>query len=887
MSHTHSIGDDFLSKISKVIEENMSDEQFGVSELANEIGMSRSNLLRKVKKLTDISASQFIRQERLQYAMGLLGQSGLTVSEVSYKVGFSSPSYFIKCFREYYGYPPGEAGKSDSVETEFYQNGNTSQSHQLAAIMFTDIQGYTALMQQDEEKAIIFRNRHREVFNAVTKKFKGKILQYYGDGTLSTFNSAINAVKCGIELQLAFRAEPQIPVRIGIHSGDIIFRDDGIIGDGVNIASRIESLSVPESVFISEKVYDEVKNQPGIQTVSLGRFELKNVDRPIEVFAIANPGLFVPDKEQIKGKVKSEISSDDKEMIPKQKRAGIIFIFAVLVAIIIGYLFFISDIFKTPTPTDQIIDLTITKKSIAVLPFINDSNDSSNVYIINGLMEAILNNLQKIEDLRVISRTTVEKYRDNSKTISEIGKELNVTYFVEGSGQKIGDQILLNVQLIEAPTDRHLISEQYIREAKDIFKLQMEVAKNIADKIEVIITPEEEERINKAPTDNLVAYDYFLQGLDLLNTLQYEKVEEAIISFKKAIEQDNNFARAHAAITIAYYHLDKDLAEKKYSKEMTFYAEKAFLLDPQLPQSLIAKALVYMHNAEYESAIPYFEKALEYNPNYDLVFIFLIDLYVRYLPNTEKYLEYALRGLQIDISSYDSISTSLNYLHISNAFVQSGFVDEAEKYINKSLEYQPENLYSAYVKAYIVYARNRDLIQAKDLVIAAFKKDTTRIDIMQEVGKFYYYLRDYDSAYYYYKKFLDIKEAWKLDIYQSENAKIGFVLAKVGLTEKSEELIMKFREDAENDQSIYKHINLAMYYSYKGDKEKAIEHLQLFSEQDNYNYWTTFFTQIEPLMDNIKDSPEFKKIMKDIDTKFREYHKRIRASLEEKELLRF
>ncbi len=137
--------------------------------------------------------------------MEMLKQTSSTVSEVSYQVGFNSTSYFIKCFREHYGYPPGEAEKRDFDESDAQQ---PAQSHQLAAIMFTDIQGYTALMQQDEEKAIQFRNRHREVFNTVTKKFKGKILQYYGDGTLSIFHSAIDAVKCGIELQLAFRSDP-------------------------------------------------------------------------------------------------------------------------------------------------------------------------------------------------------------------------------------------------------------------------------------------------------------------------------------------------------------------------------------------------------------------------------------------------------------------------------------------------------------------------------------------------------------------------------------------------------------------------------------------------------------------------------------------------------
>ncbi|MEE9461673.1 MAG: adenylate/guanylate cyclase domain-containing protein, partial [Bacteroidales bacterium] len=184
-----------------------------------------------------------------------------------------------------------------------------TRSRQLAAIMFTDIEGYTSLMQHNEEKAIQVRDKHRQIFNSITEKYKGRILQYYGDGTLSIFDSAIDAVKCGIEMQLGFQKDPAIPVRIGIHTGDIIFSEEEIIGDGVNVASRIESLAVPGSVFISDKVYDEIKNQESIKTSMLKTFKLKNVEKPIEVYAISNVGLIVPKSEDIKGKTDTDFSS--------------------------------------------------------------------------------------------------------------------------------------------------------------------------------------------------------------------------------------------------------------------------------------------------------------------------------------------------------------------------------------------------------------------------------------------------------------------------------------------------------------------------------------------------------------------------------------------------
>jgi len=873
----------FLKKITNVIEDNISNEQFGVSELAGEIGMSRSNLLRKVKKQTGLSVSQFIRNVRLHKADEMLRGESFNVSEISYKVGFSSPSYFIRCFREYYGYPPGETVKNNldnNIDLDVNQPG---QSHQLCAIMFTDIEGYTALMQQDENMAVEFRSRHREVFNPITKKYRGKILQYYGDGTLSTFNSAIDAVRCGIELQQAFAEEPKIPVRIGIHSGDIIFTEDDIIGDGVNVASRIESLAPAFGICISDKVYDEVKNQSGIRTTSLGTFELKNVDKPMEVFAISNPGLVVPERDQVVGKLKREAVNNGKTSDSIIKRTGLKWLVVFLAIVIAGFLMWVSGIFDKSA--HQSIANDISKKSIAVLPFINDSDDSSNVYIINGLMESTLNNLQKIKDLRVISRTSVEKYRNNPKSISEIAKELNVKYIIEGSGQKNGDQIMLTIQLINALDDKHIWSEQYTRQIEDIFMLQRDVAKKITTEIQAFITPEEEQRINKLPTENPVAYDFFLKGLDLLNKRTQAGLENSISYFWKAMEQDENFARAYSGVAIAYYFLDEHQLEKTYTDSINYYADKALFLDPQLPQGLIAKALFYMINHEYELAIPYFEKALEYKPNYDLVYTFLVDLYTNHYPNTEKYLEYALKGLEIDALAYDSATLSYSYLHISNAFIQSGFAKEALFYIDKSLSYLDNNIYSHYVRAYIMYAKEKDLHRLNERLLNTLKKDTNRLDVMQEVGKSFYYLRDFKNAYQYYQKFIELKTAYNLDIYNVENAKIGVVFAEVGFLEESNKIFETFKVYAENDKSIYKHINLATYYAYKNDKEKAIEHFKLFSQQDNYHYWIILFLDIDPLMDNVRDLPEYKKTNRDVETKFWENHKKIRRSLEEKRLI--
>ncbi len=685
MQNPDAIEDDFLKKIIEVIDRNISNENFGVSELAHEIGMSRSTLLRKINKLTNLSASQFIRKIRLQRAMELLKQASSNVSEIAYKVGFGSTSYFIKCFREYYGYPPGEAGKRE---------------------------------------------------NKIVARPKTKLP--------GTRNKAI-----------------------------------------VASTSIVLTMLIVIGVIIVRSAHT----------------------KPVE-----------------------------------------------------------------------------KEKSIAVLPFKNDSNDSTNVYFINGLMESILAHLQKIENIRVISRTSVEKYRDNPKIVSEIAEELNVNYFVEGSGQKIGDQILLHVQLIDATADKHIWAEEYNRQVKDIFKIQAEIAKNIANEIQVFITPEEEERINKVPTENLLAYDYYLKGLEFYNAATFEGLTTSINNFKRAIEHDNNFALAYANTAMAYYYLDILKMERKYIDTINYYADRALLYDPKLPQSLVAKALYYMNTGKFTLSLPYLEKALEYNPNSAFVINCLSDFYTTYMPNSAKYLEYALKGIRLDIDD-DSATASFTYLHLSNALIQNGFIDEALKYVNKSLDYNPQNLFSEEVKAYIMYAKNRNLEETKELLIKALKKDTTRLDILQEVGKICYIMRDYKGAYKYYRRFLDVRETYNLDMYWYENSKIGYVLYEMGYEGEAKKCFEQYKAFAEKDNSIYKDIMLATYYIYQKDYQKAVHHFRLFSEQDNYYFWIILFFNTDPLVDEFRKLPEVQKIFNKIESKFWKNHKRIKVSLEEKGLI--
>jgi len=256
---------------------------------------------------------------------------------------------------------------------------------QLSAILFTDIEGYTAIMQESEHKAMMIRNRHREILQMAHKEFNGRIVQYFGDGTLSTFQSVIEAVQCALSMQQKFLKSPQVPVRMGLHIGDIVINDEDIFGDGVNLASRIESLGVVGSVLISDKANDELHNHPELKTLSVGVYQLKNVQRSVEVFALNHEELVKPIPGSLKGK-----TGEEKDNGPeKQKR---------------------SDSGKSPS-----------LKSIAVLPFVNMSNDPDQEYFSDGMAEEIINSLTRLKKLKVAGRTSSFQFKGKNIDMRELG----------------------------------------------------------------------------------------------------------------------------------------------------------------------------------------------------------------------------------------------------------------------------------------------------------------------------------------------------------------------------------------------------------------------------------------------------------------------------------
>jgi adenylate cyclase len=430
-----------------------------------------------------------------------------------------------------------------------------------AAVVFNDIQGYTSLMQENEAYAIQLRQRHKEVVDRLTREFKGTIIQYYGDGTLSIFDTSLDAVQCALSMQQEFSKVPQIPLRIGINAGDILLGPDGIYGDSVNIASRIERMSVPGSVLISERVFEEIKNYGGIQTRDLGQFELKNVRHPMNIHAVISEGVKVPDPVELAGKI--------------------------------GY----------------------KEKTILVLPFYNLSKDPENDFFSDGITEQIIYTLSEIEGLRVTSRTSSFTFKDKQVNLRQLHQELGIDNVLEGSVRRHGNKVRITAQLINAADDFHLWSETYNREVSDVFQVQDEIAAMISNKLKAsfqqsISAPEAD--LDNTRTPQPEVYEYYHKGRYYWKQMQPGYIDQSIHYFRKAVETDMNFFLAWPALAKAYaYKGYNNLCLPSEAGRLCLEClEEAGRLNPDHSRTHSAWALYHLFFSwDWEAAIDHLRKA--------------------------------------------------------------------------------------------------------------------------------------------------------------------------------------------------------------------------------------------------------------------------------------
>lgn len=520
-------------------------------------------------------------------------------------------------------------------------------TRQLAAIMFTDMVGYTTLMQENEQLALLKRDRSKNIIESALEKYNGRLLQYYGDGTLSIFSSAVNAILCAVEMQTRNLENPKIDVRIGIHIGDIIFDEAGIYGDSVNVASRIETLAVPGSIFISERMNEEVRNQQDIHTQTLGYFELKNVKQSMQVYAIANPGIVVPSRTEVKGKVREVLNA------------------------------------------------------IAVLPFASLSSDAENEFFCDGITEELINVLAQVDGLQVTSRTSAFAFKGVNEDVREIAGKLNVQKIIEGSVRKAGSKVRITAQLINASDGYHIWSATYDRSLEDIFEVQDEISRAIANKLRENLLPEKHEApMAIAPTENLEAYKKYLQALINWDSIQMEVRFNAVEKLKEAVALDPEFSAAHALLSVIYSFPGimgiMDAAEAK--RLASYHAGMAIKAQPLNPKAMAAMAIVKLSEWEWQQAFDLLTKANKINPSEPAVYFALGEYYMLML-EYDKAAEVAKRTAEVDPLSARTLAEAGRILIYINS------PDEALELAERSLVLNPDNFLAKQLLGYVAYLK--------------------------------------------------------------------------------------------------------------------------------------------------------------------------------------
>jgi TolB-like protein/class 3 adenylate cyclase len=479
-------------------------------------------------------------------------------------------------------------------------------SRRLAAVMFTDVVGYTAMMQDDEEAARVVRLLHREALEAAIAAHGGELVQYLGDGSLSTFPSTVRAVSAAVEIQRALRED--VPLRIGVHQGEIAFDGQGIYGDSVNVASRVMGLGIAGSVVISDKAQAELENQPGFSTASLGQFPLKNVRRPPIVYAVEADGIAVPTRDDLLPFTESTpVYKGVTQHWPKIALAAAGIAAFVTTALVTG----IGR--SGGVATAALID----PNSIVVLPFRNMSSDPEQEYMSDGIAEDLLNLLAQIPELTVISRTSAFSFKGRDDlTIPQIAAELGVAHVLEGSVQRAGNTIRITAQLIDAQSDAHLFSEQYTRTLDDIFAVQDEIARRVVSELRVTL-------LGELPTlqeTDPEAYALFLQARYVKNTgdLSQENHATTITMFERVREIAPDYAPTYGELAAMYGGgVAKGFRPPEEGlKAARDAAERGLALDPDLVYARTMLGWVSSLQGDFEGAARHLEQAMEMEPTH-------------------------------------------------------------------------------------------------------------------------------------------------------------------------------------------------------------------------------------------------------------------------------
>jgi TolB-like protein/class 3 adenylate cyclase/Tfp pilus assembly protein PilF len=611
------------------------------------------------------------------------------------------------------------------------------QSRQLAAIMFTDIAGYTALMGEDEQKAFELLRQNRQLQKPIIEKFNGTWIKELGDGVLASFHTATDAAICAIEIQRACNNINDLKLRIGIHVGDVVFEDSDVFGDGVNIASRLQALAPIGGIWISESVYQNVSNKKAIGTKFIGEEVLKNVKEPVKVYEV-----ITVHETEIPGSTFEEHSTKRK-----------------------------------------------SEKSIAVLPFINMSNDPEQEYFSDGMAEEILNSLSHLKDLKVAGRTSSFQFKGKNIDLREVGEKLGVGAVLEGSVRKQGSKVRITAQLIAVEDGFHLWSEKFDRKMDDIFAIQDEIALAITENLKVILLEKERAIITKSHTQNTEAYEFYLRGRFYLNK---RFLLQSLEQFKKAVEIDPDFAKAYGGLADAYVILGfyNFLPAKEVMPKAREAADAAIRLDNSLCEPYCSLGMYYAsYEWKWKEAKNQFLKSIQLNPRY--------------------------------------VQGHVWFGHYYLCWIEGKF-EEGERHLNIAIELEPYNA-MCYINKYAVLLTAGKLEEAFLTAKQGYVMDPDSMIGNRIMGFAYLYNRQYAEATEY------LEFASKLSNYAAFNqVDLINLYTSIGLSEKARTVMEELKLRVGAGKYVSSCI-MSFAYGFLGDIDEAFNWLEkAYKEHDAY-----------------------------------------------------
>ena len=485
-----------------------------------------------------------------------------------------------------------------------------SLTRRLAAIVSTDVVGYSRLMGEDEEGTLTTLRGHRaDLIDPKICEHHGRIVKTMGDGLLIEFPSVVEAVKCAVELQQGMAARnadiaeaSRIEFRIGINLGDILIEDDDIYGDGVNVAARLQELAVPGGICLSRAARDQVRDRMDVRLDDRGEIAVKNIARPVHVFQVLN------DSDA------TQPPADPTHATRKPKRLAATLV--VVLALVGGGAAAWMQPWKAAPAFEP--RTASAKPSIAVLPFSNLSQDAEQEYFSDGITNDLITDLSKFSELLVIASNSVFTYKGKPVKVQEVGRDLGVRYVLEGSVQKMGERVRINAQLIDARTDQHLWAERYDGGVADLFELQDQITERIVRTLSVRLTNIERERAFKKQTDDLDAYDYVLRGSGLLRRFKRTENFEARQLFRQAVDRDPDYAGAYAGLGNTHLQAVKygwTGSIKTELKRAEHLARRALAIDDTNVRAHRLLGEIYLFLGRYDLALFELERAIAINPN--------------------------------------------------------------------------------------------------------------------------------------------------------------------------------------------------------------------------------------------------------------------------------